>query len=140
MLVPFEIPKVEETAICEIYQYEKPVPAGYLKRSESPIFVNQAQKEIDALGAEWDRVNEKDNSEAIWAAMPIKEKDSLVYCINDGHYDPEIQGDSYKSAIEADAKRKGVDPKVYENLITYVECIVMNKHGHMDEGDEDGEY
>ena len=73
MLVPFEIPKVEETAICEIYQYEKPVPAGYLKRSESPIFVNQAQKEIDALGAEWDRVNEKDNSEAIWAAMPISD-------------------------------------------------------------------
>ncbi len=153
MLVPFEIPKVEETAICEIYQYEKPVPAGYIKRGESQSFVNQAQKDEDALDAEWDRVNEKDNSEAIWAAMPIKEKDSLVYCINDGHYDPEIQGDSYKSAIEADAKRKGVDPKVYENLITYVECIVMNKHGHMDddddddderyvykEGDEDGEY
>ena len=153
MLVPFEIPKVEETAICEIYQYEKPVPAGYIKRVESPSFVNQLQKDEGALDAEWDRVNEKDNSEAIWAAMPIKEKDSLVYCINDGHYDPEIQGDSYKSAIEADAKRKGVDPKVYENLITYVECIVMNKHGHMDddddddderyvykEGDEDGEY
>ncbi len=32
MLVPFEIPKVEETAICEIYQYEKPAPAGYIKR------------------------------------------------------------------------------------------------------------
>jgi len=31
MLVPFEIPKVEETAICDIYQYEKPVPAGYAK-------------------------------------------------------------------------------------------------------------
>ena len=61
MLVPFEIPKVEETAICEIYQYEKPVPAGYLKRSESPIFVNQAQKEIDALGAEWNHVNGASN-------------------------------------------------------------------------------
>lgn len=31
MLVPLEIPKVEETSICEIYQYEKPVPAGYKK-------------------------------------------------------------------------------------------------------------
>ena len=36
MLVPFEIPKVEETAICEIYQYEKPVPAGYTKREAVP--------------------------------------------------------------------------------------------------------
>jgi hypothetical protein len=31
MLVPFEIPKVEETAICEIYQYEKPVDSRYKK-------------------------------------------------------------------------------------------------------------
>jgi len=36
MLVPFEIPKVEETAICEIYQYEKPVPAGYKPVEKSP--------------------------------------------------------------------------------------------------------
>mgnify|MGYP003440895292 CR=1 FL=1 len=61
MLVPFEIPKVEETAICEIYQYEKPVPAGYIKRVESPSFVNQLQKDEGALDAEWNRVNGASN-------------------------------------------------------------------------------
>ena len=36
MLVPFEIPKVEETSICEIYQYEKPVPKGMVKIETFP--------------------------------------------------------------------------------------------------------
>jgi len=125
MLVPFEIPKVEETAICEIYQYEKPVPAGY-----KPT---------------------KDNSAEIWREMAPEVKQAIRFCINDGHYDPEISGEaSVALAIESDGKRRGMDPKAYRDLITYVECIVMNKHGHMDEdederyvykeGDEDGEY
>jgi hypothetical protein len=108
MLVPFEIPKVEETAICEIYQYEKPVPAGY-----KPT---------------------KDNSESIWSALHEDAKRAVRFCINDGHYDTERSSErSVALAIESDAKHRGMDPKAYRDLITYVECIVMNKHGHMDE-------
>ena len=44
MLVPFEIPKVEETAICEIYQYEKPVPAGYKAVGNGPMFTEMRGK------------------------------------------------------------------------------------------------
>lgn len=39
MLVPFQIPKVEQSPICEVFQYEKQAPAGFKKveNSERPI-------------------------------------------------------------------------------------------------------
>lgn len=51
MLVPFEIPKVEETAICEIYQYEKPVPAGYtkLEKADEPVTLEMYVTGIDGI-------------------------------------------------------------------------------------------
>jgi hypothetical protein len=44
MLVPFEIPKVEETAICEIYQYESQCRRGTL---------SQLSREMVRNGGEW---------------------------------------------------------------------------------------
>lgn len=116
MLVPFEIPKVEETAICEIYQYEKPVPDRY-----KPT---------------------KDNSAEVWASLPEKSKESIKFGINDGHYDEDIQGRFLDETFAVDAIRYGMEKKAFKALIAYVECIIMNKHGHMDddECDEDGEY
>jgi hypothetical protein len=35
MLVPFQIPKVEESPICEVFQYEKQAPKGYVKVEKS---------------------------------------------------------------------------------------------------------
>jgi len=68
--------------------------------------------------------------------MALEEREAIKY----GHYDPEVQGEaSCMIAIESDAKRRGMEPKAYKDLLTYVECIVMNKHGHMDEGEEDDE-
>jgi hypothetical protein len=37
MLVPFTIPKIEESPIIEVYQYEKQSPAGYVKRDRQQV-------------------------------------------------------------------------------------------------------
>lgn len=137
MLVPFEIPKVEETAICEIYQYEKPVPAGYTKRETVPTFGSPAYDKYAERQATRNVSENKDSSPLIWKEMAPEVKQAIRFCINDGHYDPERSGEaSVALAIESDGKRRGMDPKAYKDLITYVECIVMNKHGHMDEDEE----
>jgi hypothetical protein len=48
MLVPFEIPKVEETKIVDIYQYEKQAPAGYVKRDRQQV-MDKTDKRVQQL-------------------------------------------------------------------------------------------
>jgi len=48
MIVPFEIPKVEETKIVDIYQYEKQAPAGYVKRDRQQV-MDKTDKRVQML-------------------------------------------------------------------------------------------
>lgn len=124
MLVPFEIPKIEETQLCEIYQYEKPAPAGYTKMSTPAVFVNHT----------WET---KDNSSEVWAALPDKSKESILFGINDGHYDEDIQGRFLDETFAVDAIRYGMEKKAFRALIDYVEIVVLCRAGNHDES-EDG--
>jgi len=139
MLVPFEIPKVEETAICEIYQYEKPVDPrykkldaviheivseGHTKTSTPAVFVNHA----------WQT---KDNSAEVWAALPEQSKESILFGISDGHYDEDIQGRFLDETFAVDAIRYGMEKKAFKALIDYVEIVVLSRAGNHD-GDEGG--
>lgn len=48
MLVPFTIPKIEESPIIEVYQYEKQAPAGYVKRDRQQV-MDKTDKRVQQL-------------------------------------------------------------------------------------------
>jgi hypothetical protein len=48
MLVPFTIPKIEESPIIEVYQYEKQAPAGYVKRDRQQV-MEKTDKRVQQL-------------------------------------------------------------------------------------------
>lgn len=49
MLVPFRIPKVEESPICEVFQYEKQTPKGFVKVDPIEVHLPNVKEDLGAL-------------------------------------------------------------------------------------------